>query len=117
MTIPQLILFCVVSVAVLAYTIYWTERYHANLPGVLQAWAKANNLIVLRRRRAILPLRLRRGLGLRLGRPSGTNWQTLVNLEVLDETTRCVRRVWLYVRPERNLTIDDVKVIGWDDDR
>lgn len=105
------VLLIVLSLLAIAATIYWTVRYEAALPALWQEWAKANHLVVLRKVRAILPTRLRLKL------PYRASAQSYMCLEVLDESSQHIGRVWLLIPPHFHMTCDDIVVLGWDEDR
>ena len=108
MAILLVVLLILLAVAML----YRAARNDAAKPALLQEWAKANHLVLLRRRRAFVPWRIRAGLRY-------SKQDSFAYLEVLDESTHRVRRVWLLLRSHlsRDMTLDDIEVLGWDEDR
>lgn len=91
--------------------LYRASRDDTARPALLHAWTSANHLTLLRRCRGMLPWRIRAGL--RYSRQD-----SFAHLEVLDEGTHRVRRVWLLLHSHltRDMTLDDIEVIGWDDE-
>jgi hypothetical protein len=105
------VLLVVLALPLIVALLYRALRNDATAPALLQEWAKANHLVVLRKLRSFVPWNLRAGLRY-------SKQDQFTHLEVLDETTRRVRRVWLLVRSHlwHDSTPDDIEVIGWDAD-
>lgn len=104
------ILLIVMLIPLFIAMLYRASLDDAARPALLQEWARANHLLVLRRRRGFVPWRVRAGI--RYSRQD-----SFACLEVLDEATHRVRRVWLLLRSHlaSDMTLDDIEVLGWDD--
>lgn len=93
--------------------LYQAARDDGNKPALLQEWAKANHMVILRKRRGLLPWRFR------VGARYSPHRDSFAHLEVLDEATHRVRGVWLLLRSYMllgDMTTDNIEVLGWDND-
>lgn len=104
------VLIAVVLASLCGFWIYHDIRNYQASTGLVQEWAKANHLLYLREGHKVPPMRL---WTLPKSRQDATTY-----VDVLDEATRRVRHVWLILHGSmwRDMTLDDIEVLGWDDE-
>lgn len=107
---PMSVLIAVLLASLCGFWIYHDIRNYRASTGLVQEWAKANRLLYLREGHKVPPMRL---WTLPKSRQDATTY-----VDVLDEATRRVRHVWLILHGSmwRDMTLDDIEVLGWDDE-